>query len=213
MNMDQKLDETNETGRRSTAPAVDVPRPRRRLLLAPLLIFAAMVGLFAIALRKGDPSKLPSALIGKPVPELMLTPLEGLADPNGRPVPGILPGSLAAGPVTVVNFWASWCLPCVEEHPLLLRLKHEAGLRLVGINHKDQAANARRFLERYGNPFDAIGSDKDGRAAIEWGVYGMPETFVIDAQAKIVYKHIGPLSTESLEQRLLPAIERARRTK
>ena len=107
--------------------------------------------------------------------------LEGLTD-GTRPVPAFGAADLAAGHVSVVNFWASWCVPCVQEHPLLVALKEQTGVRLYGVNYKDQAAAARRFLGRYGNPFAAVGVDADGRAAIEWGVYGMPETFVVERQ-------------------------------
>jgi cytochrome c biogenesis protein CcmG, thiol:disulfide interchange protein DsbE len=110
----------------------------------------------------------------------------------------------------VVNFWASWCAPCVQEHPLLIELKRRTGVRLYGINYKDQTAAARRFLGRYGNPFKAVGVDSDGRAAIEWGVYGMPETFVVNGEGRIVYKHVGPISPEALETKLIPAIAAAR---
>jgi cytochrome c biogenesis protein CcmG/thiol:disulfide interchange protein DsbE len=185
-------------------------RPRRRLgLIVPLLIFAAMAGLFAFALRSGDPSRLPSALIGKPVPTTEFPPLEGLRD-DGGPVTGFTSKDLAAGKVSIVNFWASWCVPCVQEHPLLVELKARSGVDLYGVNYKDQATAARRFLGRYGNPFTAVGTDATGRNAIEWGVYGMPETFVVNGRGEIVYKHVGPISAESLAQRLIPAIEAAR---
>lgn len=185
-------------------------RPRRRIgLIVPLLIFAAMAGLFAFALRSGDPSRLPSALIGKPVPATEFPPLEGLRD-DGGPVPGFTSKDLAAGKVSVVNFWASWCVPCVQEHPLLVELKSRTGVGIYGVNYKDQPTTARRFLGRYGNPFTAVGTDATGRSAIEWGVYGMPETFVVNGRGEIVYKHVGPISAESLSQRLVPAIEAAR---
>ena len=108
-----------------------------------------------------------------------------------------------------MNFWASWCVPCVQEHPLLVALKERTGVRLYGVNYKDQAAAARRFLGRYGNPFTAVGVDGDGRAAIEWGVYGMPETFVVDGKGRIVYKHVGPITPETLETKIIPAIRAA----
>jgi cytochrome c biogenesis protein CcmG/thiol:disulfide interchange protein DsbE len=181
---------------------------RQRLLLWPLAIFAVLALLFAFALRSGDPSKLPSALIGKRVPEISFAALDGLTD-GGHPVSGFSAAELAAGTVTVVNFWASWCVPCVQEHPVLGLLKQKAGTPIFGVNYKDQTAQARRFLGRYGNPFTAVGVDADGRGAIEWGVYGMPETFVINGRGEIVYKHVGPLSLESLETKVLPAIRAA----
>jgi cytochrome c biogenesis protein CcmG/thiol:disulfide interchange protein DsbE len=174
----------------------------------PLAIFCTLALIFAFALKSGDPSKLPSALIGKPVPAITLAGLDGLSD-GGRAVDGFASADLAAGQVSVVNFWASWCLPCVQEHPLLVALKDKTGVRLYGVNYKDQAAAARRFLGRYGNPFAAVGVDGDGRAAIEWGVYGMPETFVIDGQGRIAYKHVGPITAQTLETKIIPAIRAA----
>lgn len=179
-------------------------------LLVPLLIFAAIAGLFSFALmRPGDPTKIPSALIGRPAPQIELAPLEGLVE-GGKPVPGLSAAGFARGSPVIVNFWASWCVPCVEEHPLLVGLKQRTGATILGVNHKDQAANARRFLARYGNPFTAVGTD-DGRAAIEWGVYGMPETFVISGDGRVAYKHIGEITAENLKQKLLPAVEQAKR--
>jgi cytochrome c biogenesis protein CcmG/thiol:disulfide interchange protein DsbE len=177
-------------------------------LLWPLAIFAALAAIFAFALRSGDPSRLPSALIGKPVPVIALAPVEGLTD-GGRLVGGFSSADLASGQVSVVNFWASWCVPCVQEHPLLVALKEQTGVRLYGVNYKDQAAAARRFLGRYGNPFAAVGVDGDGRAAIEWGVYGMPETFIVDGKGRIAYKHVGPITPAALEAKIIPAIRAA----
>ncbi len=194
-----------EQSARQTGPA----RKPLGLVLAPVLIFLAIAGMFAFSLQKGDPSKLPSALIGRAAPELKLSPLDGLIE-GGHNVPGIVPADFKAGTPVVVNFWASWCAPCVEEHPVLIELKRRTGVAILGINYKDQAANARRFLARYGNPFARVGTDGDGRAAIEWGVYGMPETFVVDGQGKIVFKHVGPISPEALDQQIIPAIERAK---
>jgi cytochrome c biogenesis protein CcmG/thiol:disulfide interchange protein DsbE len=195
----------------STETPISGSGPRRRgLLLAPALIFAAVVLMFAFALQKGDPSKLPSALIGKPAPALDLPPLDGLALAGGQPAVGLTRQALTAGKVSVVNFWASWCGPCVEEHPLLVKLSGNPDIHLYGINYKDAAVNARRFLGRYGNPFSTVGVDANGRAAIDWGVYGMPETFVVDGQGVITYKHVGPLTPKSFATQLLPAIEAAR---
>jgi cytochrome c biogenesis protein CcmG/thiol:disulfide interchange protein DsbE len=185
------------------------PARRRLLILAPLLLFAAMAMMFAFALTKGDPSKLPSALIGKPAPPLALTAIEGLQD-GARAVPLLTSDTLRQGEVTVVNFWASWCGPCVDEHPLLVELAQRTGVRLVGINYKDAAANARRFLGRYGNPFTAIGADTTGRTAIEWGVYGMPETFIIDKEGRIAFKHVGPLTPDAIQRNVLPTLAKLR---
>ena len=126
-------------------------------VIAPVLVFAALVGLFAFALETGDPSKLPSALIGKPVPATSFPAVEGLRETE-KPVPGFASSDLANGKVSVVNFWASWCAQCADEQALLLQLKDQAGVPLYGVNYKDEAAAARRFLGRYGNPFQAVGT-------------------------------------------------------
>lgn len=192
-----------------TTDAPSAPRRRRLLILAPLVLFGAMAVMFAFALTKGDPARLPSALIGKPAPALALTAIEGLQD-GPRAVPLLTSELLQKGEVTVVNFWASWCLPCVEEHPLLIEIAQKASVPVLGINYKDAAANARRFLGRYGNPYAAVGADTSGRTAIEWGVYGMPETFILDGQGRIAYKHVGPITQDALERTILPAIARLR---
>jgi cytochrome c biogenesis protein CcmG/thiol:disulfide interchange protein DsbE len=150
-------------------------------------------------------------LIGKMAPPTELKPLAGLTDAAGRPVGGFSSLDLAQGEVSVVNFWASWCIPCVEEHPVLVRLKEKTGVRVFGVNYKDQAAAARRFLGRYGNPFLAVGVDGNGRTAIEWGVYGMPETFIVDGTGRIAYKQVGPITAEALEAKIIPAIRAAER--
>ena len=184
--------------------------PRKRLLpvLAPVVIFAAVAALFLIALQKGDPSKLPSALIGRPAPQVDLPPVAGLSR-DGAAVPGFATGDLGRGKPAVINFWASWCLPCAEEHPQLVALAKRTGVALYGINNKDQPANAARFLALHGNPYTAIGADANGRAAIEWGVYGMPETFIVDGKGTVVFKHVGPISAEALEQKVMPALVKA----
>jgi cytochrome c biogenesis protein CcmG, thiol:disulfide interchange protein DsbE len=180
---------------------------RRILWLIPLALFAALATLFFIRLFAGDPSRLPSALIGKPAPQTSLDGIEGLLR-DGKPVPGLSPETLK-GHITLVNVWASWCDPCRDEAPLLMQLA-ENGVRLVGINQRDKAENARRFLGRYGNPFVAIGTDANARASIEWGVYGVPETFVVDREGKIVFKLVGGLTPENYERQIKPALERAK---
>lgn len=180
------------------------------LRLVPVLVFAGVAIFFALALHSGDPSRLPSTLIGKPVPQSVFPPIEGL-ETDGKPEPGFSSADLAKGKVSVVNYWASWCEPCVAEHPLLVELKTTTGVDIYGVNYKDQAAAARRFIGRYGNPYTAVGTDASGRAAIDWGVYGTPETFVINGKGEVVYKHVGPISTESLTAKIIPAIETARR--
>jgi cytochrome c biogenesis protein CcmG, thiol:disulfide interchange protein DsbE len=183
-------------------------RSGRTWVFIPLAIFIAVAIMFQFALKSGDPSKLPSALIGKPVPPTEFPALNGLKSGNA-PVPGFTSADLARGQVTVVNFWASWCAPCVEEHPLLVELAKEPNLRLYGVNYKDEPENALRFLGRYGNPFAALGVDPKGRGAIEWGVYGMPETFVVDGQGRIAFKHVGPLTPRSIVEKILPAVKEA----
>lgn len=173
------------------------PAPRRRwFVLAPLIVFALLAALFLVRLFSGDPGRLPSALIGKPAPSFALPALEGLMR-DGTPVPGLSTADLKGG-VTVVNVWASWCAPCREEHPVLVELAKDPSIRLVGINYKDQPENARRFLGALGNPFAAVGEDANGRAAIDWGVYGVPESFVIAPDGTIAYKQVGPLTAEAI---------------
>ncbi|MGQ0673540.1 MAG: DsbE family thiol:disulfide interchange protein [Hyphomicrobium sp.] len=186
--------------------------PRRGLgwTLAPVVVFGCLAALFVFALQSGDPSKLPSALIGKPVPRTEFAPIEGLLA-SGAPVPGFTSTELGQGKVSVVNFWASWCVPCIQEHPLLVALKSETGVDIYGVNYKDDPTAARRFLGLHGNPFKAAGTDPNGRGAIEWGVYGMPETFVVNGRGEIAYKHVGPISRQSLAEKLIPAIEAARK--
>jgi cytochrome c biogenesis protein CcmG, thiol:disulfide interchange protein DsbE len=179
-----------------------------RALVWPLAVFVLLAAIFALALWTGDPSKLPSALIGKTTPDIVQQPLEGLGD-SGRPIAGLASADLAKGQVSVVNFWASWCIPCAQEHPLLLALKERTGAHLYGVNYKDQTAAALRFLARYGNPFIAVRMDSNGRAGIEWGVYGIPETFVVNGKGEIVYKHVGPITPETLDRDIIPAIRSA----
>jgi cytochrome c biogenesis protein CcmG, thiol:disulfide interchange protein DsbE len=196
-------------GQMEPRPADQRPARWRILIVAPLVLFVAMAIMFAFALTKGDPSKLPSALIGRPAPPLALTAIEGLQD-GARAVPLLTSDTLRQGEVTMVNFWASWCGPCVDEHPLLVELAQRTGVRLVGVNYKDAAANARRFLGRYGNPFTAIGADTTGRTAIEWGVYGMPETFIIDKEGRVAFKHVGPLTPDAIQLNVLPTLAKLR---
>ncbi|MER8897512.1 DsbE family thiol:disulfide interchange protein [Mesorhizobium sp. M0676] len=178
--------------------------PRRRLIvLLPLLVFLGLAGLFLSQLLSGrDEAAVPSALIGLPAPQTNLPALEG------SNLPG-LDSKAFAGKVTLVNVFASWCAPCREEHPVLLQLSQDKRLVMAALNYKDQAQNARRFLGDLGNPFQAIGVDEAGRTAIDWGVYGVPETFVIGKDGKIAYKHVGPLTRESARDVLLPQIEKA----
>lgn len=194
-------------------PDIENPARRNRTgwVIAPLVVFLLLAVVFAFALTSGDPSKLPSALIGKQAPVAQFGPLDGLRVGDSQ-VPGFDEKELGGGKVTVVNFWASWCVPCVQEHPMLLELKKRTGVAIYGVNYKDQPSAARRFIGRYGNPYDKLGTDPAGRGAIEWGVYGMPESFVIDGRGKIAYKHVGPISQQSLVEKVIPEIEKARKT-
>jgi cytochrome c biogenesis protein CcmG/thiol:disulfide interchange protein DsbE len=185
----------------------NAPSRRRLIVLLPLALFLALALLVLYRLGAGDPSRIPSALIGRPVPETTLPPLAGLAR-DGAPVPGITPADFT-GAVTLVNVWASWCVPCHDEAPLLMQLAEDKRIRIVGINYKDQPDNARRFIGRHGNPFTAVGVDQNGRASIDWGVYGVPETFLIGRDGRIAYKLVGPITAGNMTAALKPAIEKA----
>jgi len=185
----------------------DIP-PRRRGWLAfiPLFVVVALGALLLARLYAGDPARLPSALIGKPAPSLTLPGADG--------GPGLADADLRAGHVTLVNVFGSWCVPCRDEHPLLLALVADpafkaAGARLVGVAQKDSPANVKKFLDELGNPYGAIGFDDSGRAGIDWGVYGVPETFIVDGKGMIAFKHIGPLAEGDVEKEILPAIAAA----
>jgi cytochrome c biogenesis protein CcmG/thiol:disulfide interchange protein DsbE len=184
-------------------------RGRRRSLVVfiPLAVFLALALLFLIRLGAGDASRIPSALIGRPAPVTILPGLAGL-ERDGKPVPGLGADSFK-GEVTVLNVWASWCVPCRQEAPLLLALARDPRIRVVGVNQKDATDDARRFLARYGNPFAAIGVDRTGRASIEWGVYGVPETFLVGRDGRIIYKLIGEITPQNLETDVKPQIEKA----
>jgi cytochrome c biogenesis protein CcmG, thiol:disulfide interchange protein DsbE len=174
-----------------------------RLAFIPAVFFFALAWVFWRGLF-GDPSLVPSVLIGKPAPEFNLPALEGMA------LPGLARSDLAKGQVTIVNVWASWCAPCRIEQPVLLELSRRTDIQLVGIDNKDDPENARRFLGTLGNPYAAIGADSDGRATIDWGSYGVPETFIVDGQGIIRYKLIGGLTVQSLEAGFAAEIEKAK---
>jgi cytochrome c biogenesis protein CcmG/thiol:disulfide interchange protein DsbE len=198
-------------------------RNRRVLVLLPLAAFLGLATLFTtrfvdVTFDGSDPfvhftfvvpetSRIPSALIGREAPATDLPAVVGL-ERDGKAIPGIAAADFKSA-VTVLNVWASWCVPCHDEAPLLMQLARDSRIRVVGINYKDQADNARRFLGRYGNPFIASGADANGRAAIEWGVYGVPETFIVGRDGKITYKMIGPITPENLERVMKPEIEKA----
>jgi cytochrome c biogenesis protein CcmG/thiol:disulfide interchange protein DsbE len=165
--------------------------------LIPAAVLAALVVLFAAGLQR-DPSEIPSPLIGQPAPALDLPTPTGArlatADLRGAPV--------------LVNFWACWCTPCLQEHPLLMELAR-AGVRIVGINYKDDPQAADQWLARHGNPFAIVARDAAGRAGLDWGVYGVPETFALDATGTIRHKHLRPLTREVWERDLLPIVKGA----
>ncbi|MER8431851.1 DsbE family thiol:disulfide interchange protein [Mesorhizobium caraganae] len=187
----------------STESETPAPPRRRLIVLLPLLVFLGLAGLFLLQLLSGrDEAEVPSALLGLPAPQTNLPALEG------SNLPG-LDSKTFAGKVTLVNVFASWCAPCREEHPVLLALSQDKRFVMAALNYKDEPQNARRFLGDLGNPFQAIGVDEAGRTAIDWGVYGVPETFVIGKDGKIAYKHVGPLTGESSQTVLMPEIENA----
>jgi len=186
------------------------PKERRTgnlLLFLPLGIFLALVLVFLFRLGAGDASLIPSALIGRPAPVTVLPAIAGL-ERDGQPVPGLDADSFK-GEVTVLNVFASWCVPCRSEAPLLIRLAAAKRIRVVGLHQKYAPVDAKNFLNRYGNPFAAIGVDRTGRASIEWGVYGVPETFLVGRDAHIRYKLIGEVTAANLEAVLRPQIDQA----
>ena len=172
----------------------------RPWMLVPLLGAFAVLSTFLLGLGREDADVLPSALIDKPAPEFALPGLDG--------GPGLARADLVGGGVKLVNIWASWCVPCRAEHPWIEALAEE-GHTVHGINYKDQPENAAGFLAELGNPYERIGVDASGRVGIDWGVYGVPETYVVDAQGNIVYRHVGPIQAGDLAKRILPAIEAA----
>jgi len=164
-------------------------------VLIPLAVFLLLVGFLAVGLRR-DPREVPSPLIGKAAPPFDL-PL--LGQPDKRFVPGEMRGK-----VWLLNVWASWCVSCREEHPVLVDLSKKAVLPILGLNYKDQNDDAQRWLKQFGNPYQLSVVDADGRIGIDYGVYGVPETYLIDGEGIIRYKQIGPLTQAILEQKVLP---------
>ena len=175
---------------------------KRLAFILPLVLFLVLAGYFAVGLTR-DPGAIPSALIDQPVPEFTLPPIEGVANPG-------LAGTDLRGKVQLVNVWASWCIPCKVEHPVLMRLAEEQGLPIQGINYKDDPADASAYLRGNGNPYERQGADRDGRVGIEWGVYGVPETYVIDGEGRIRYRHVGPIMPRDADEIILPIIEELR---
>jgi cytochrome c biogenesis protein CcmG/thiol:disulfide interchange protein DsbE len=184
--------------------AEETSKPRRKwLALLPVIAFLALAGLFLTQLLSGrDAAVIPSALIGAEAPATDLPPLEGTGLPG-------LSSAAFAGKVTVVNVFASWCAPCRQEHPLLMQLSQDKRITLAALNYKDTPENALRFLGGLGNPFAAIGVDGTGAAAINWGVYGVPETFLVGKDGRIAFKHVGPFTPQSMQDLMLPEIEKA----
>ena len=171
---------------------------RLLLLAAPLIFFGALAAVFYFQLVSGkDTSELPSALIGKPVTAFDLQPLEGFME-QGQQMPGLKSADLI-GKISLVNIFASWCAPCRAEHPVLMKLAENKELTIVGINYKDQAENARRFLGVLGNPYTRVGVDPKGRTAIEWGFYGIPETLLVDPDGIVRHKIVGPIDPEKFK--------------
>ena len=172
---------------------------RKLAFLLPAALFAVLLIAFAMGLRH-DPGLLPSALIDRPAPDFALP---GLFDP----AKGLARKDLGGG-VTLVNFFASWCAPCREEQAALMALAHRPGVTLDGIAYKDKPEDARRFLDQLGNPFNRVGIDRDGTTAINFGLYGVPETYVVDASGHIRYRQVGPLSEQDIDHKILPMIAR-----
>ncbi|NNE22826.1 MAG: DsbE family thiol:disulfide interchange protein [Rhizobiales bacterium] len=181
------------------------PRRRTWLVFAPVIVFAVLAAIFAKGLTNTDPGRIPSVLLGKPVPDFELPALAELTI-DGKPVAGLSTNDLKTGEVTLVNVWASWCGPCRQEHPHLMALANDHGLRIAGLNYKDKPENARRFLGSLGNPYKLVGVDDKGSAAVDWGVYGVPETFLVDGAGVIRYKWIGPITAQALKEELLPRV-------
>ncbi|ORE93863.1 DsbE family thiol:disulfide interchange protein [Aurantimonas sp. 22II-16-19i] len=197
-----------------TAPADQATPERRRgprpVVLLPLVLFFALAGVFLYQLLSGhDPKEIPSVLVGKSAPMTVLPALAGATLPNGQPVPGLDLSGPGDGRPVLVNVFASWCAPCRDEHPLLMQLAKDERFRLVAINYKDKPDNALGFLQNLGNPYAAIGVDQKGAATIDWGVYGVPETFLVAPDGEILYKQTGPFTPEAIRTGLMPAVERA----
>jgi len=166
--------------------------------LIPIVVCVALFGLLAVGLHH-DPRTIPSPLIGKPAPAFDLKRLDGQGD--------LTLADLKGNGVHLVNFWASWCVPCLSEHPMLLKLATEQGVKIVGINYKDTKADAEQWLSRHGDPFAVIAQDPQGQAGLDWGVYGVPETYVVSASGEILFKQVGPITPEVWQQQMLPLLQ------
>ncbi len=169
-------------------------------MMVPPILFAGLAALFFFGMQRDDPNALPSTLIGRDAPAFPTETLPGQILPDAD--------LLRTGQVSVVNFWATWCPPCRAEHPTLLDMSSQ-GIRLIGVNFKDEATKATAYLAEEGNPFLAVGYDPQGRAAINWGVTGPPETFIVDGTGKVLYRFAGPLVGADYQQRFLPELQKA----
>jgi cytochrome c biogenesis protein CcmG/thiol:disulfide interchange protein DsbE len=173
---------------------------KRLFFIIPVAVFAALAVLFYTGLFLGPPNVLPSPLVGQVAPPIALPPLDEGAQGFDR-------SELGNGKPVIVNYWASWCAPCRIEHPTLEALAAKGGITLYGVDYKDKPADARRFLDELGNPFSKINKDQDGRVAIDWGVTGVPETFVVDSKGVIRVHYAGPITDEVMNEMILPALK------
>jgi len=171
--------------------------------LIPALVFLVVAGLFLVAIFRGDASLVPSPLIGRDVPVFSLPAIEGTG------LAGFANTDLGRDVPVIVNVWASWCVPCRDEHAVLTALKTKTDVSIFGLNYKDTGEGARQFLAELGNPFTRLGADVSGRVGIDWGVYGVPETYIVDGKGRIAYKHVGPLTMQIVNDELLPALRAA----
>jgi cytochrome c biogenesis protein CcmG/thiol:disulfide interchange protein DsbE len=202
MKADSGTDVNHGVQMAASAPGNSAGKRPRLAYLVPLLAFMALALILGIGLTL-DPRKVPSPLIGKPVPEFSLPPVKG------RTV-GLASANLK-GEVSLVNVFASWCVACREEHPVFMDLRKRGVVPIHGLNYKDKPDDAARWLDELGDPYTRTGADVDGRVAIDWGVYGVPETFLVDRDGRIAYKHIGPVTPRIMSEKLMPLIEQLRR--
>lgn len=202
MRADSSIDANHGTRVVTSPPGESAATGSRLAYLVPLLAFIALVVVLGIGLTL-DPRMIPSPLIGKPIPEFSLPPVKGR-------ILGLASADLK-GEVSLVNVFASWCVSCREEHPVFMDLRKRGVLPIHGLNYKDKPDDAARWLDELGDPYTRTGADLDGRVAIDWGVYGVPETFLVDREGRIAYKHIGPVTPQVMSEKLMPLIEKLRR--
>lgn len=173
---------------------------KKWLMFLPPAVFGLLVGVFAAGMYRDDPDALPSVMVGRGVPEFTLSEMQG--------APLLTGAALTEPGLKIVNFWASWCAPCRVEHPFLMELSKE-GLPIHGVNYKDRPDQAQSFLAELGTPYKTMGADATGRMAIDWGVYGVPETYLIDGEGKVLLRHAGPITRQEYDRVLRPAIDKA----